>query len=73
MRTLLDDDGDIPEEEDADAWFSGYTTGKETALADVHQAMGRFAPFTKEGDPILVEATIIEAVAKLATQLEECL
>lgn len=67
MRTTYAEDDDMPEEEGSpDAWFSGYLEGREEVLMSLWQALGRHAPKYPNGDPLILDSAIVEAVVKLA-------
>ena len=58
-------DDDAPEEEGSpDAWFQGYTLGKEELILATKMALGSFAPAHDS------EEAVLEAVADLAGRME---
>lgn len=58
------DEDEAEEEGSPDAWFQGYTTGKEELVGAVQLALGKYAP---QHD---TEEAVLEAVAELSARME---
>ena len=68
MHTAFVDE--FPEEGEPDAWFSGYVLGRDEAWMNVHQHLGPVAPHDSNGDPIVDELSLTEALQSLVMRME---